>query len=280
MGEKPYNGPEWQEFLQAQESFNCYLDGLEQRKELLSRDLGWPNTPPAWVTPINGVPNLCLPLPIAEKILYKDQPRANFYDVFYEELEFAFLAHEYTHTQGGLNLSGDLFFGIGVEEVRAEHFAGNKMGYRDAKGFYADITRVTGFSAVDFMDEHEKGGNMYDFYKNLTNRASLQSVLEIAIMPPSVYIDDNRVIQRQIAEHLGGFDAITKRVYEQVVREGRSSEIDSEIEDSVDRLIAGGHDLESYFYQRKKVYGLNFITDKMRAVYEGKKPKSESQQVT
>ena len=118
--------------------------GLAQRSLDMAAELGLEDSfGAAWVTTVNNVKTLCLAQGTAEKILHPEiTVNLKGYSKEDHGREIAILEHEYTHTQGGVNLDQNILFGINAEEVRAEHFSGNRMGYQDVKGFYQDLQTI------------------------------------------------------------------------------------------------------------------------------------------
>jgi hypothetical protein len=230
--------------------------------------------PIAWITTINGVPEICIPLPLAEKILYKDQPRSEYYDDASALRDIATLEHEYTHTQGGLNASNDVFFGIAIEERRAELFSGDKMGYTDIKSMFNDLKLITGLDVVEMLGDKEKGGESYSFYRTLSSKLGLRSVFELALIAPSAYIKYGYPMQASVNKYLGGQDALLSRLFDHELSAGRTG-AEERIGAKVDRLIAGGDDLMSYFSYRRNMLGLSFVTDKLEAAYIKKTKEKE-----
>lgn len=277
LSDKKWNGPEWQDWNYTQAAFKGYGAELTAKGKEFKRQLGTEgNIPPAWITKINGVNTLNLPLPVAEKILYRDQERSRLYADDDAARDFAILEHEYTHTQGGLNLDNNIFFGIGLEELRAEHFSGNKQGYLQIKGFFADLKIVTGINFPELMSQEIKGGDAPEFYTALAEQLGLQNVLEIALTVPSPYIDKKvRPLQAHISTYLGGADAVTERIFNQVTENDpkRQEAIDAYIDDWATRNA--NLNSESWASYRKQTLGLQFVTSKLEARLREKRAGAE-----
>lgn len=179
----------------------------------------------AWVATVNGVRYLCMPDPVARKILdpdiaiqQRDYTRSQTPgDRTDESRELATQEHEYTHTQGGLSIDHNIFFGISIEEFRAEHFSGNRQGYLDAKQFLRyGLGPITGFVLDDYMDVNAKGGSLDHFYEDMAVKIGIDATLEVALAAPSPYLHESRPLHLRLNEYLGGYDGILMRLYEKI----------------------------------------------------------------
>lgn len=262
LDQKDYNDPSWQEFFDDSDAFKQYDEDLLKRGMLFRDRLGAESKVPlAWVTDIDGMRTICIPMPFAEKFIYEDETRSRFYTEEDFKREFALLEHEYVHTQGGINLDRELFYGLGLEERRAELFSGDKNGYLDIKGFFADLRIVSGVSVPDILGEQLKGGDPETLYVDLANQLGLQNTLELALSVPKPYVDTSRILQKNVAEYLGSPDKLTKHLYEENIKAGKGDEIDVRINEWAERFK--GQDLEFFFGYRRSAFGLEFVTDKL-----------------
>ncbi len=267
LEEKDYQDPAWTEYFNDNDAFDKYEADLQTRgKEFRERTGLATDVPVAWMINVGGKRTLCLPMSFAEKILYKDEKRAAYYGEDEQARDFALLEHEYTHTQGGLNLNHDVFYGINLEERRAEYFSGDKHGYQDIKGFITDISVATGIKFLDILEQSSKGGDPAQIYTLLANEIGLQDTLEFALTAPGAYVDDARKLQKHITNYLGGPDEFTKNIYNKYVKAGHGEEIDQRMSKWAESVK--GKDLDFFFEYRTKRLGLNFMTEKLREAKE------------
>jgi len=253
--------PRYEEWLQDSRAYNEYSSGLEARGTEFKRLLDMEEIVGPWVTEIDGVVTINLPLPFVEKILYRDQVRSSYYTDDDWERDFAAFEHEYTHTQGGLNLDRNVFYGIALEERRAEHFAKNKNGYQDVRAFFFDFQAVTGISITEYMDGLAKGGKQDDVYTMLADRIGLQNMLEFALTVPRHYVSDERLLQRSVNSYLGGQEGLIKRMYMQVLKDPQKAD---EMNARLDRLARGflvHGNIESWANYRNNILNNRFLTE-------------------
>lgn len=262
---EPQQSPGWREYFADERALAAYKKTMTNNLAELQRELGITTLPPAWVThpETGGVINI--PLPIAEKILYTDQPRSRSYDDYDRKRDIATLEHEYVHTQGGLTIGNDMFFGMTIEEYRAEFFSGNKNGYQDVKGFLKDFELVSGVNIPGYMASHLKGGTPEDFYTMVAQKIGLQNTLELALTVPNKYIAPERKLQANIAQQLGGQDGLTQRLYEQNLDDpARAEAMQERIRAYASRIDS--NDIDFWAARRKGSLGLTFLTDKITAL--------------
>jgi hypothetical protein len=197
--------------------YEKYEAGLEANTEAFRKSIGLHSeVPPAWVTTVGGKRTLCVPLPVIEKILYRDQLPAAEYSESDRQRDIGVLEHEYVHTQGGLNLDHEIYYGIALEERRAEFFAGDRTGYDDIKAFFMDLAGVTALNIYKAFPKHPKGGDIENFYVAIAQDLDLQATLQLALVAPESYIKDGGDLQQTVNSYLGGTDALVKRLYEQL----------------------------------------------------------------
>lgn len=165
-----------------------------------------------WVEEVNGVNNLVLPLTAAEHILKEDQSDSAAVS------SRATLAHELTHTQGGV--SDSKYVGIGLEEYRAEVYSGNKGGYHDMKLFARALEVVTGQS-LDTVFSGENGGRREEVYQRVIACYGLKLGIDIIFARPETYrrMEANSNL-RELDTSLGSFSDIIDREIERRVANG------------------------------------------------------------
>lgn len=225
----------------------------------------------AWVTELGeeGRTTLCIAAPLAKKLLYPETTKyAKYYRDDDRNRDIATLEHEYSHTQGGLSIDKDVWFGIGIEERRAEEFSGNKMGYQDIKGLFQDIRIATGFDALAMLRSREKGGTQPQVYADMANILGLQGMLEVLMAAPTSYISEqSNQYQRGAWKYLGGYDGIIGRLLEREKQAGNIQGIEPRVEAQAQRVIQAfskeKEPGEVWGLYRKK-YGLNIVTDMVR----------------
>ncbi|HTE57450.1 MAG TPA: hypothetical protein VK694_01810 [Verrucomicrobiae bacterium] len=260
---KPYNAPEWQAWDADKQASAQYHADMKQKGDAFAKELGFGELGLAWATTIDDKKTLVVPLPVAEKIMYRNEGRASYYAEDAWERDFAILEHEYTHTQGGLNLDSGVVYGIGAEELRAEHFSGDKNGYMDIKGFFIDLRIVTGLDVKPYFDRQPKGGDAGEFYTMVAQELGLQNTLELALTTPKGYVSDSRKLQQHAAQHLGGLDGLTERLYNQALEDpGRTEKMDERLERAA-QIGAKGSSFEGWAAYRKDSLDLKFITEKI-----------------
>jgi hypothetical protein len=237
--------------------------GLELRAEKMADELGEEVLfAPAWVTHANGKTLLCITMPTAEKILNPElTANSRNYTQDYWKRDFAFLEHEYTHTQGGLNLDQGVSFGINMEEFRAELFSGNKHGYHDIKGLFQDVKSVTGFSLGEFLAQIPKGGSAESVYEEVARQLGLSPALELLLAAPANYFSEqSNPFHREIFNHLGGYDGITGRLLQQQIAAGKGEQIDARIADRAKHILSITKDYEGIINSKKRS-GLNVVSN-------------------
>jgi len=240
-------------------------DRLKQNGQAFREAIGDSNELPiAWVQVVNDEKQLVLPLPIATKILHPETVKSSHYRPADRVREQAFLEHEFVHTQGGLNVDGETFFGVGLEELRAEHFSGNKHGYNDAKAFALDLQVVGGLDIGQIMEDAAASGDWNDVYVGIANKLGLQRALEIAMLTPAGYDDPNKPIQQDVQHYLSGYDAITQKVHDAVADNPEAlAATDAAIDRMANVMITMWDKGDVYLSQRERM-GLKFVTGKIR----------------
>lgn len=258
LGDKPYGDPAWLEYNDDQQAYNQYAADMLTNAAQFQRDLGTEGRiPGAWVTTLNGRRYLNVPLPVAEKLLYPEETRSDYYKDYDRRNDLAVLEHEYTHTQGGLAIDNNVNYGINFEERRAEAFSEDHLGYMDIKYELIDIKLVSGFNAKETLLSRPKGGTQAEFYGDLMNTVGLQEGLEISLRPPATYVEDVRPLQKSVAEYLGPMDAVVERLHEHCARNHEATEAaDARVAEFAAIVQNNAH----YFATRRNS-GANYIPD-------------------
>jgi hypothetical protein len=265
----PEKAKEWRE---AAAAFDEYQRGLDRNNQEFMGATGSPTIPLAWMVPLRGRRHLCIALPTAEKILYDDDVHLGRRRQDDGVEERAIVEHEYTHTQGSYALDQQIFYGIGLEERRAELFANDKMGYKDIKGMIDfDFTPLIKISLLNSMRGAVKGGDPDKLYAQLAERIGLQNTLEIALTAPSAYITDAYPMQRDVQEYLGGINGLEERIYERMDADDRAF-----FDEVVDIWATNNapRDIESWLDTRERQFGLGFVTQKLREALQVKRAES------
>ncbi len=194
---------------------------------------------PAWVDTLeNGTTYLCLSLPTAEKVLYQEEDRADYYGN--QELggDIAMVMHEYTHTRNRLSLS-DTHTGLGtaLEELRAEHFSGNKHGYTDIKKFFQGMKMLTGYSPESSFDMKD-GYDESKFLLDIVDHVGLDGLLDAFTVMPKNYAEDDQAsgIMRSVVGHDSGVSGSFENLYSDMVNRFGEEVVQQNIDDYVDAL--------------------------------------------
>lgn len=242
---------------------------LAERGKVFAQELGKDELfADAWVTTIEGVQNLCISSALAEKLLDPELAKSSTY---YSEADAArdkaTLEHEYTHTQGGVNVDKDVYFGINIEELRAESFSGNKLGYQDIKAFSRDYEVITGQNITEELLSRTKGGTKAEIYGALANQVGLREVVGVLLASPKEYIENqSNHIARSAHEYLGGYDGVLQALMEAEIAKGNGSAIEERVE------VFAKHQLSivnrpgatiglDFIVAHRKRLGLEFVTE-------------------
>jgi hypothetical protein len=236
----PYNHPDYQSALQLQDHVSAWKKGLEKRAVEFAQELGRDAIfAPAWVTKVDGKRTLCILSGLAEKIIDpKSIENTSWYDEDNLDRDLAIFEHEYVHTQGGLAVDKGITFGINLEELRAEHFSGNRQGYKDIKGFFQDYGIITGhLVASDAIDPATKGGSTSEVFATIANKVGLDRMLEVVMASPKNYIEQqSNSYVREAYDHIGGFDGVLQRILEDEIAAGNGEEVEKRIDNAAERL--------------------------------------------
>lgn len=228
-----------------------WSNGLEKNaKEMRARLGKEETTAPAWVTTVNGEKQLCISLPLAEKILYREEVTSesqSYNDDDYAR-DLAILKHEWVHTQDGFIDSGlGIDFGISAEERRAEHFSGDKQGYGDVKRFFANIGLASGVSLREMFNNSEhKGREPAEILTALSNEFGVDKIVELMAVVPKNYAEEqSNPVRKNLHEYLGGFDGVVEKIYRDRIAKGEGADIQGRITQHVAELLERNYDFWS-----------------------------------
>lgn len=222
---------------------------------------------PAWITRASGRTVLCMSLPLAIKILKKDGIglRAGYDEDDYSR-DMAVLEHEYTHTQGGVAVDDGIHIGINLEELRAEHYSGDKQGYDDIKYFFGDISRITGKWITDIFDQYPKGGKKEELYVDLANLAGLENLIDILVAAPKKYVkDQGNSYQRRVLQSNGHFDGAIDRLLSRSRSMGEGDVVQQRVSEFVDRVWEISEGNPDFILNYRRNQGSNVLTDLIEA---------------
>ncbi len=251
------------------EQINAFKKGCIQRGANFAKERGHDGlTAPAWVTTIAGRRFLCVNMPLAEKLIDPELTQnASYYSQDYRARDFATLEHEYTHSQGGLNVDNGISFGIGLEELRAEYFSGSMQGYQDMKGLFLDIFVITGYHPDELFEQSPIGGSAEEHYAKLADIVGLDNLTEVLLSVPMAYLSDQPdKYTRKAFESFGGYDGLLSRLLHRQYEAGKEGEIEDRIERRVSILQSIDGDASWVLNHRRK-FGLNIVTDLIEARY-------------
>ncbi|NDD82836.1 hypothetical protein EBZ38_00940, partial [bacterium] len=268
-----YDDPKVKEFDQDDEAYKDYEEGLIKNGKDFNKSMGreGDSFAPAWITTIDGRTILCLSLTTAEKILYKDEARSSYFTEDDRARDLALLKHEYTHTQKGVSVNGEPYLGIGLEELRAEHFSGDKHGYADVKRHFKFVSKLSGFSPKDIFDDRAEG-EVFDpanFYTKIAQQEGLDGLLDAVLLNPSNYIKDegSNKLQKSINDYVGGIDGLQEKAWDKAVKTIGIEGIEANLREFT-KLIAEKMDPESFY----KYGGFPYIARKALELWDKEKP--------
>lgn len=244
-------------------SFKRRKETLVKNAERMSAELGKESVIAAlaWATDLEGSDKrvMCIMEPLARKLLYPELTAHNTsYSGSLAERDLAIVEHEYVHVQEMVSVDGKNLIGIGYEELRAEHFSGNKMGYPEIKGFFNDIGLVTGFDAIATLEGRSKGGTAAEIYTDMAASIGLNGMLEVLLAAPETYRDaDSSDFVRSVFDYIGGYDAVTERlISRELVKDGGGS--------MQTRIAEAAVKLKGDFYRwnsLRSLRGFNLVAD-------------------
>jgi hypothetical protein len=210
---------------------------MEQNQRFLSHEYGYDeddSLPPAWIEYAeDGSKTLCVGLATAEKTLFPEAARSRGYDRDRENTSAkAFLLHEFTHTQKPILRSHTIGLGIGVEELRAEHFSGDMHGYTDIKRYYRSMQVLYDYTPKASM---ESGGSFDPdtFEVEMAQTMGLEGYIDAMTLIPSQYAEGSQAnaFLRGLVSADGGVDGHFDTMY------NRAKQIVGE--DEVARRVSG-----------------------------------------
>ena len=219
----PKDNPLWAEYYKKNDAYCEYANTLKTNAEnfkLEKQDKD--DVPVAWKTIIDGVNNLILPLPFAEKILnHQEHGEDSQFDS-----DMSILEHEYTHTQGGLLSKDDSLIGIAAEEFRAEKFSKGQNGFQDVKHAMMILNVIGIFDLDQTLEDEVKGGTLEDIVKKMVPYVGLQRTLEFCLTPPAAYAERTGTpLLSDVAEYLGGFNGFIERIYKDTIDSPKSERV-------------------------------------------------------
>jgi len=225
--------------LQA-ESQNARVKELEENARYLLDEIGSKDDQlaPAWVEMLeNGEVLLCLHLPTAEKILNQGS-RSDDYGK--EDLldEKATLLHEFVHTQRIILRSGTISLGVGLEELRAEYFSGDRMGYDEIRNYFMSMKALYGYSPKDSLEAH----GVFDpteFELEIAREVGLEGYLDAMTLIPPVYATRSVAgdFLKQLVADDGGIDGHFERMFARAVTLFGEDEIAPRLSAYVDDVV-------------------------------------------
>lgn len=254
---------EFQSQTQTKQDVDAWKAGLEKRAEEFAKEMGQDSIfGPAWVHESKGKRTLCISSALAEKIRDPEVIKnTTWYNQDELDRDLAILAHEYTHTQGGVKVDGGVTFGINLEELRAERFSGDKQGYQEVKAFFQYYDILTGQNVAREMDERVKGGTTEEAFGAIANKIGLTKMIDVMLAVPNNYINkQSNVFLREAYEHIGGLDGVLKSIYDMQIAAGNELAINDRFNTIAEKLVEIDIDLE-FFSGYRKNHGLVFMTD-------------------
>lgn len=273
----PVTDPRFKDIEADQASFNEYKQGLLKKSEEFKKEANLEKIPLAWMLHLNGKGSLNIPLPIAEKILYSDQLRNPHYTEPARRSDLAIAEHEFTHAEGGLALDHELFYGLAVEERRAEKSSGDKNGYQEVKGFMdIDLTLLTGIRIPDIIEQSAKGGDPNQLFVTMASKIGLQRTLEFALTVPHSYLSDVRPAQKFVNEYLGGINGLETRIYAD--HPDHKKQIIEEFIGEWAKNKADDASIDSWLSARKNRHGLEFVTQKLQRALDIERAQAKAPQ--
>lgn len=227
----------------------------------------------AWVETVHGKTVVAIPLPVAEKILDGEEGLHSLYDADDYSRDMAILEHEYTHTQNIHMPEGSYAVGSLLEELRAEHFSGNKNGYIDLKLFARDFGVMTGKDLVEYLQPKQ---SKYDTYAALANDIGVERMVELSLARSRAYTEHEvNQYNHTIDAYIGGMNGMSIRILEDVYA------ADDENRHAVERRAGARidkhlremtiEDLTDTLEYRESSYGMHTMTRLYEKMLEEKK---------
>ncbi len=268
----PYNHPDLEDAKMLLNDVSQWKKGMRQRNAELAKEMGRETTyGPAWVTDISGKRLLCISGALAEKIIDPSVVENSlWYTADQLERELAILRHEYTHTQGGVMVDRDVNFGINLEELRAEHYSGNRQGYKDIKDFFSDYHVITGQNMSEEFESKIKGGTTTEAFGLIAAKVGMSKMLEVILATPGEYIgNQSNPFTREAHTYLGGLDGVLENLYDREVQQGNEQVILERFEPKARWLAEQAKEKpgfidKNYLAMRRKE-GCSFLAEKIAA---------------
>lgn len=204
--------------------------------------------PPAWITKTeDGSVTLCMPLPTADKILNPDAARASYYDKNRDLTnDKAIVMHEFTHTQKPVLREDHIGLGIALEELRAEHFSGDRHGYTDIKRYFSTLKTLYGYSPKDSFES--RGSFDPEFFElDIAQAMGLEGYLDAMTLIPESYANDesaNAYLKGLVVAD-GGMDGHFNNMYNRAIEKVGEQEIEDRIRGFVDTIVNYHNGLEN-----------------------------------
>jgi len=230
------------------------------------------HTSPAWIATYGDRTLLCISTGLAKKLLDPGIiENTSWYSQDDLKRDFAFLEHEYTHTQEGIMVDNDVKFGISLEERRAEYFSGDKHGYADTKGFFSDYGVLTGHVITDEFDAFPMGGTAADLLGAVANHTNLALMAELAMIVPNPYKEAQRgtVYGAAIQDYIGGYDGFEQKLLAAQLDAGNGAAIEERVTKVANKLMQIGagsdDDFSDFWAGHRRAQGLGLMTDVIKA---------------
>jgi hypothetical protein len=218
-------------------------EALKQNQHYLVHESGYSEEdafPPVWVYYAeDGSKTLCIPLPTAEKVLYPDAERAFYYDHDRDyAADKAYLLHEFTHTQKPILRSHSIGLGVGLEELRAEHFSGDKHGYIDIKRYYRSMQVLYDYSPKSSL-ESQGSFDPEAFELEMAQMVGLEGYLDAMTLIPNRYTEGSAVspFLKELVNVDGGVDGHFDRMYDRAIETLGEEEVARRISAFVDTIV-------------------------------------------
>ena len=237
----PKDDPLWAEYYKKDDAYREYADMLKANAEsfkLEKQDSD--DVPVAWKTTIDGINNLILPLPFAEKIMNNQENGENSQSIS----DMSIFEHEYAHTQGGLLSRDNSLIGIAAEEFRAEKFSNNHNGFDDIKHTMMILNVIGVFDLDQVLEDEVKGGTLGDIVKKMIPYVGLQRTLEFCLTPPAAYAERTGTpLLSDVAKYLGGFNGFIERIYKDISDSPKSERATKRLAEMTMYLADNGQDI-------------------------------------
>ncbi len=231
----------YKEFKTDTDVSEAHIRRLEQHEDVLKSLLDMSATAPAWTSVDSDDPSknmAFIPAPMAELILNGQA----------ENPDIATIEHELTHTTQNLFIPGaKVIFGLGVEELRAEHFSGNTQGYMELKGV-ATLIDVYSGGTDNIPGLFEPYGESFDpdrFALDVARKFGLDGMLRLYTMVPYNYLSyedpAHESLLISIDEHLGNIGSVSEFFRSRYIEAHGQEWIDKAVDKYVDdrREVAG-----------------------------------------